>query len=78
MDLAQRRLSSSSAGIKTSLGPKVLNHPDHPDVIPVTLDLLRRSTDSEALFGASEELQWRRAFFGLLFTGVLEPWKRRT
>lgn len=27
----------------------VLNHPDHPDVIPVTLDLLRRSTDSEAL-----------------------------
>ncbi|CAE7232050.1 ycf3 [Symbiodinium sp. CCMP2592] len=27
----------------------VLNHPDHPDVVPVTLDLLRRSTDSEAL-----------------------------
>ncbi|CAK9062484.1 unnamed protein product [Durusdinium trenchii] len=27
----------------------VLNHPDHPDVIPVTLDLLRRSTDSDAL-----------------------------
>lgn len=27
----------------------VLNHPDHPDVVPVTLDLLRRSTDSETL-----------------------------
>eukprot|EP00930_Biecheleria_cincta_P067568 TRINITY_DN5423_c0_g3_i1.p1 TRINITY_DN5423_c0_g3~~TRINITY_DN5423_c0_g3_i1.p1 ORF type:complete len:1786 (-),score=396.30 TRINITY_DN5423_c0_g3_i1:516-5840(-) len=27
----------------------VLKHPDHPDVVPVTLDLLRRSTDSETL-----------------------------
>lgn len=27
----------------------MLNHPEHPDVIPVTLDLLRRSTDSDAL-----------------------------
>ena len=65
MDLAQRRSSSFSARIK-KLGPKVLNHPDHPDVIPVTLDLLRRSTDSEALFGTSEELQLG-VFLGLVF-----------
>lgn len=32
----------------------MLNHPEHPDVIAVTLDLLRRSTDSEALPGDSE------------------------
>ncbi|CAK9053647.1 Photosystem I assembly protein Ycf3 [Durusdinium trenchii] len=31
------------------MAASVLNHPDHPDVIPVTLDLLRRSTDSDAL-----------------------------
>jgi hypothetical protein len=65
MDLAQHRSSSFSARIK-KLGPKVLNHPDHPDVIPVTLDLLRRSTDSEALFGTSEELQLG-VFLGLVF-----------
>eukprot|EP00931_Biecheleriopsis_adriatica_P102535 TRINITY_DN7748_c1_g1_i1.p1 TRINITY_DN7748_c1_g1~~TRINITY_DN7748_c1_g1_i1.p1 ORF type:complete len:1820 (-),score=460.89 TRINITY_DN7748_c1_g1_i1:106-5565(-) len=38
----------------------VLNHPEHPDVVPVTLDLLRRSTDSDALrnlvFGTFELL----------------------
>ncbi len=46
-------------GLSVRILAEVLNHPDHPDVIPVTLDLLRRSTDSEALPGnpASQKLK---------------------